>query len=81
MLLLLLLLLLLLQLLLPMPRMPLLAMPMPLMTPVPVCGSVGSGMRCLLNTPKMLMVNWKMTKHFADSCIWKRKKISLRDAS
>ena len=34
-----------------------------------------------LNTPKMPMVNWKMTKHFAESCIRKRKKISLRDAS
>ena len=76
-----LLLLLLLLLLLPMPLMALLPMPMPLMTPVPVCGSVGSGMHCLLNTPKMLVVNWQMTKHFAESCIWKRTKISLRDAS
>ena len=25
---------------------------MPLMPPVPVCGSVGTGMCCLLNTPK-----------------------------
>ena len=24
---------------------------------VPVCGSVASGMRCLLNTPRMLIVN------------------------
>ena len=32
-------------------------------------------------SPKMLTVNWKMTKHFAESRIWKRKKISLRDAS
>ena len=28
-----------------------------LLTPVVVCGSVASGMRCLLNIPKMLMVN------------------------
>ena len=27
-----------------------------LVTPVPVCGYVASGMRCLLNAPKMLMV-------------------------
>ena len=28
-----------------------------LLTPVVVCGSVASGMQCLLNIPKMLMVN------------------------
>ena len=28
-----------------------------LLTPVPVCGCVASGMRYLLNTPQMLMVN------------------------
>ena len=28
-----------------------------MLTRVPVCGSVASGMRCLLNSPKMLMVN------------------------
>ena len=28
-----------------------------MLTPVLVCGSVASGMRCLLNTPRMVMVN------------------------
>ena len=39
-----------------------------LLTPVPVCGSVASGMRCLHNSPKMLMVNGEMIKNFAPSC-------------
>ena len=30
---------------------------LPMLTHVPVCGSVANGMRCLLNTPKMLMVH------------------------
>ena len=28
-----------------------------MLTPISVCGSVASGMRCLLNTPKMVMVH------------------------
>ena len=39
-----------------------------LLTPVVVCGSGASGMQCLLNIPKMPMVNFEMTKHFAPSC-------------
>ena len=46
----------------------LLLLMMPLITPVPVCCCVASGMRCLLNSPKMLMVNREMTKSFAPSC-------------
>ena len=33
------------------------AMMMTLISPIPVGGSVASGMQCLFNTPKMLMVN------------------------
>ena len=39
-----------------------------LLTPVMVCGFVASGMQCLLNIRKMLMVNCKMTKTLASSC-------------
>ena len=39
-----------------------------LLTPVLVCRFVASGMQCLLNIPKMLMVNCKMTKNLASSC-------------
>ena len=34
-----------------------LLLPLLMLTPVLVCGFVANGMRCLLNTPKMPMVN------------------------
>ena len=46
----------------------LLLLPLLMLTPVVVCGSVAAGMHCLLNIPKMRMVNREMTKHFARSC-------------
>ena len=30
---------------------------LPMLTPVPVRGSIANGMRCHLNTPKLLMAN------------------------